>query len=149
MSRPKTKLVILAGTLALAGLPPAAATGSAGLAPAGGSIATSSVEVESLVAYQTKGKIKVQRHVRFLGVCSADCSVTAVMTLVVPGPNVTRSASGIFPAGELFEGFIDVNKAGAAFLKENKAKSKFRTKITAVNTLTGDTDTDQRVFKFK
>lgn len=143
-------MAILAGTLALAGLLPATVSAGAGLAPTGKQQADASVEVESLVAYVTKGKIKAQRRVRFLGSCSADCSVTVNMTLVVPGPNVVANPpSATFLAGEIFEGFIKLSKSGAAFLKKNKDKSKLRTKIRAVNTVTGDTDTDKRTFKFK
>jgi hypothetical protein len=143
-------LAILAGTLVMAALLPASASSSAGLAPVGSPQATSSVEVESLVSYTTAGKLKAQRRIAYTGVCSADCNVTAQTTLVLPGPNVTPGpVSGTFPAGQGFEAFLKLNKAGAAFLKANKGKAKLRTKITAVNTLTGDTDTDQRVFKFK
>jgi hypothetical protein len=150
MSRARTKLAIVAGTLIVAGLMPASASSSAGLVPGGPLQATSSVEVETLVAYTKSGKLKAQRRIAYTGVCSADCNVTAQTTLVLPGPNVTPGpVSGTFPAGQGFEAFLKLNKAGAAFLKENKSKAKLRTKITAVNTVTGDTDTDQRVFKFK
>ena len=42
-----------------------------------------------------------------------------------------------------------LQKPAVAFLKENKGKSKFRTEISALDPLTGNTDTDKRTFKFK
>lgn len=142
-------MAILAGTLALAGLLPATVNAGSGLAPTQQQLATTSLEVETLASYVTKGKIKAERRVRFLGVCSTDCAVTASMTLAWPGPNLVTSDSGTFPAGQVFEGFIKLTKAGHGYLKENKGKSKLVTKIQAVDTLTGDTDTDKRNFKFK
>ena len=143
-------MAILAGTLALAGVLPATVNAGAGLAPTGKHQAGASIEVESLVSYVTKGKLKVQRKIRFLGSCTADCSVAVSMTLKIPGPNVIANPQPVnFLAGEIFEGFIELPKAGVAFIKENKGKSKFVTTIRAVNTLTGDTDTDKRNFKFK
>lgn len=144
-------MAILAGTLALAGLLPATASAGAGLTPTGEWQAVGSADVDSLASYVTKGKIKVQRKVRFLGTCSADCSITVRMTLVVPGPNlIANPPSMTFTAGQIYEGFIDLGaKANVAFLKKNKKKSKLRTKVNAVNTVTGDTDADQRTFKFK
>lgn len=141
----------IAAAMALSVAAPAAADAPAGLVPAaGGPFATSSLDVDALVRYTTKGKLKAQRRIAYTGVCSADCNVTATTTLVIPGPNIAPPpVSGAFPAGQGFEAFIKISKAGAAFLKENKGKSSLRTKIQAVNTLTGDTDTDQRTFKFK
>jgi hypothetical protein len=146
-----TKKIVMALTAAvvLSAAAPAAASAPGGLAPTGDFVATNSVEVESLVRYTTKGKIKAQKRVRFLGVCSVDCTVTGTLNLKWPGPNLVTSDSGSFPAGQLFEGVIKLTKAGVAYLKENKGKSKYVTKIQAVDPLTGNTDTDQRTFKFK
>jgi hypothetical protein len=145
------KAGIVSGTLAFAGLVPATAMGSAGLAAVGGGpVATPSAEVESIVNYNTSGKLKVQRKIRFLATCTVNCNVTVNLELVVPGPNLkTAPLTGSFLAGQIFEGFIELNKAGRAFVKENKKKSKFRTSIAAVDPLTGNTDTDARTFKFK
>jgi hypothetical protein len=151
MSRPRTKIAILAGTLALAGLLPASVSAGSGLAPTGQQQAGKSVELETVVRYITKGKIKPQRKVRFVAVCSVACNVTVDMTLVVPGPNLSdEPLSATFAAGEVWEGFIDLgSKSNVGFLKANKKKSKFRTSIQAVDPATGNTDTDQRVFRFK
>jgi hypothetical protein len=150
MSRPGTKVAILAGTFALAGFLPATVSAGGGLSSAGQQQATASLEVETLASYMTKGKLKVQRKLKFLGVCSAECNVAVSMTLVVPGPNVIANPPAMtFAAGQVFQGFIDLTKPGVAFLKENKSKSKLVTKIQAINTVTGDTDTDKRNFKFK
>ena len=143
-------MAVVAGTLALAGLLPAAASGSAGLVATQNTTATSSAEVETLASYVTKGKIKAQRRVRFLASCSVNCNVTVHMVLEVPGPNLASAPlTGSFAAGQVFEGYIKLTKAGLAFLKENKSKSKFRTEYEATDPLTGNTDTDTRAFKFK
>jgi hypothetical protein len=143
-------MAVVAGTLALAGLLPVAASGSSGLVRTGGTTATSSAEVETLASYVTTGKLKVQRRVRFLASCSVNCDVTVHMVLEVPGPNLaSEPLSGSFPAGQVFEGYIKLTKSGLAFLKENKSKAKFRTEYTATDPLTGNTDTDTRAFKFK
>ncbi len=136
--------------MALAGAIPATAGASSGLAPVGEASVTPYAEVETLANYKTKGKIKLQRRVRFLGVCTVECDVTVEMTLVIPGPNlVSEGLTGHFPAGQIFEGYLKLTKQGLAFLKENKGKSKFRTSYQAVDPLTGNTDTDARTFKFK
>jgi hypothetical protein len=141
----------IVAAMALSAAVPAAASAQAGLAPApGGPFATGAIEVEALVSYTRAGKLKAQRRLAYTGVCSADCTVTATTVLVLPGPNIAPPpVSGSFPAGQGFEAFIKISKAAAAFLKKNKGKSKLVTKIQAVNTLTGDTDTDKRNYKFK
>src|SRR4051812_48978889 len=150
MSRARKRMAVVAGTLALAGILPAAANASAGLVATGGTTVTSSAELETLASYSTSGKLKVQRRIRFLASCSVDCNVTVHMVLELPGPNLaSQPLSGSFPAGQLFEGYIKLTKSGLAFLKANKSKAKFRTQYTATDPLTGNTDTDMRAFKFK
>jgi hypothetical protein len=150
VSGTRKTVAALAAAMTLTAAAPAAASSAGLVAVPGAPFATSSVEVESLVTYTKQGKLKAQRRLAYTGVCSADCNVTATTVLKIPGPNIAPPpVSGFFPAGQGFEAFIKLSKAGAAFLKDNKKKSKLVTKISAVSTLTGDTDTDKRNYKFK
>jgi hypothetical protein len=82
--------------------------------------------------------------------CTADCRVTVRTTLVLPGPDVgTGRVSADFFANEIFEAYIVLNGPTRAALKRNRAKARLRTRISAVDRTTGDTDLDRRTFRIK
>jgi hypothetical protein len=83
-------------------------------------------------------------------VCSADCQVSARLTLVLPGPNLGPVfASKSFPANLVFKAYIKLNRAGLALLRKYRDVARLRTRIHAVDMNTGDTDTDRHAFRFK
>jgi hypothetical protein len=105
---------------------------------------------EELVSYLTKGKLKPAKRIPYRFVCSEDCFVTATSTLVLKGPNLGPvSSSGQFAAGQVIEAFLKPNKPARTAITDNIGASKLRTSVTASSTLTGETDTDNRTFKFK
>jgi hypothetical protein len=105
---------------------------------------------EDLISYQTKGKMKPSKRIAYQVVCTADCQVTATSTLVLPGPNLGPvSVTGAFAAGQVAEAYLKPNKPARDAIKDNIAKAKLRTEVTATNVATGETDTDKRTFKFK
>ena len=117
---------------------------SAGSAPVAGKSA------ETLVAYLTVGKLKPGKRIAYRVVCNADCQLTATSTLVLKGPNLGPvSSTGSFPAGVVAEAFLKPNKPARAAIKDNIGASKLRTSVTATAVATGETDTDNRTFKFK
>ena len=127
-----------------------AATVLATAAPAGAGSPSASAAAEDLVSYLTKGKLKPSKRIAYRVVCNADCQITATSTLVLPGPNLGPvSVTGAFAAGQIAEAFLKPNKPARAAIKANIGSSKLRTKVTATNTATGETDTDSRTFKFK
>ena len=56
---------------------------------------------------------------------------------------------GLFSAGQIAEPFLKPNRAARSLIKANLDVSKLRTSITAINSLTGEVDTDRRTFRFK
>ena len=112
--------------------------------------ASSSVVVETLVRYLPRRRLPVQRRIAYRGVCTADCSITARSTLVLPGPNIGPvSVSNTFSANQVFEAFLKLNRPGLAALKRYRNEARLRTRISAVDSTTGDTDVDRRTFRFK
>jgi len=76
--------------------------------------------------------------------------VTATSILVLRGPNVGPAVdTGLFPAGAIIEVFLKPNKSARRAIRRNIGASKLRTSVTATNPVTGLTDTDTRVFRFR
>jgi hypothetical protein len=105
---------------------------------------------EDLVTYLTTGKLKPSKRIAFQVVCNANCQLTVTSTLVLKGPDLPPvSSSRVFAAGEIAEAFLKPNKPARNAIKEHIGISKLRTSVTATETATGVTDTDNRTYKFK
>lgn len=105
---------------------------------------------EDLVRYLTKGKLKPSKRIAYRFVCSQDCSVTATNTLKLKGGKLgPTSTSGAFEAGVIIEAFVKPNKAARNAIKDDIGVAKLVTSVSASSTLTGETDTDKRTYKFK
>ena len=154
MRRAKT-LTALAGTAAisaaiLAGSAPASVSG--GLSPVAGSGPLASSADESLVRYLPSRRKPVKRRIAFLGQCSADCKLRVRMTLVLPGPNLGPVVvTGILDVETkpVFQGFMVLNRPALRALKANRRAARFRTRVRAVDVVTGEVDIDRRTFRFK
>ncbi len=111
---------------------------------------TGQPDAEALLSYVTIGKLKLGKRIAYRFVCSAECQVTATSILVLRGPNVGPAVdTGLFPAGEVIEVFLKPNKSARRAIRRNIGASKLRTSVTATNPVTGLSDTDTRVFRFR
>jgi hypothetical protein len=121
--------------------------------PAGAGGPTAQKSGEELLTYLTTGKLKVKSSLKYLVQCGApapaNCFMEARSVIVLKGPNLKVSSSGVFPAGSVVEVFIDINKPVRSAIKANLKKSKLRTTVSATNDLTGEVDEDSVTFKFK
>jgi hypothetical protein len=69
---------------------------------------------------------------------------------VLPGPNVTTGpVSGSFDANQVFEAFIKLNRPALAALKRHRREARLRTRIRAVDLVSGVEDIDRRTFRFR
>ena len=111
--------------------------------------AANAVDNDALIAYSGPLKLKAAKRVSYPVLCSANCTVTATTTLVLPGPDLGPVVvPGNLTAGTPAEPYIVLNKAALHNLRNNVNKARLRTQIEATNTTNGDTDTDTQVFKF-
>jgi hypothetical protein len=107
-------------------------------------------DAEALLSYVTVGKLKLGKRIAYRFVCSAECQVTATSILVLRGPDVGPAVdTGLFPAGEVIEVFLKLNKSARRDIRRHIRASKLRTSVTTTNPATGLTDTDTRVFGFR
>jgi hypothetical protein len=111
---------------------------------------TGQPDAEALLSYVTIGKLKLGKRIAYRFVCSAECQVTATSILVLRGPDVGPAVdTGLFPADEVIEVFLKLNKSARRAIRRNIGASKLRTSVTATNSVTGLTDTDTRGFRFR
>ena len=139
----KGRAWILLGAVAALVLVPASATA----VPKAGKSANN----EDLIRYTGPKRIKIEKRMKYFLVCTADCDVTVSSTLVVPGPDVGPLVDQKpFEAGTRIQALVIVkSKAGRRFLRDNADSSRIKSKVSATDIATGDTDTDKRSFKFK
>ena len=136
-------------TAAVLGVAATAALVGPGAAGAGEG-PTASSSGDELIRYLTKGKLKPDNRIEYRVVCAADCQLTATSSVVLNGPNLRPvSSTGAFVAGQVVEVFLKPNKPARAAIRESGGSAKLVTKVSATNTLTGETDTDRRNFRFK
>jgi hypothetical protein len=131
---------------------PASASVSGGLTPAAGSGPIATSADESLVRYLPSGRKPVKRRIAFLGECTLDCKLFVRMTLVLPGPNVGPvNVTGTLDVETkpVFQGWIQLNRPALRALKANRREARFRTRVRAVDVVTGEVDVDRRSFRFK
>ena len=118
--------------------------------PAGAGYPTATSAGEELVFYLTNGKLKPSKRISYRAACSADCQLSVSTTLILKGPDLGPASDvGLFSAGQIAEPFLKPNRAARSLIKANLDVSKLRTSITAINSLTGEVDTDRRTFRFK
>lgn len=136
-------------TAAVLGVAATAALVGPGAAGAGEG-PTASSSGDELIRYLTKGKLKPDNRIEYRVVCAADCQLTATSSVVLNGPNLRpASSTGAFVAGQVVEVFLKPNKPARAAIRQSGGSAKLVTKVSATNTLTGETDTDRRNFRFK
>jgi hypothetical protein len=140
MKRRVTSAVV--AVFAIAALSGPAVAG-AGDGPAAGKSA------DTLLRYITKGKLKADSRIEYRIVCTLDCNVTAISTLVLKGPNLSATSSGSFAAGQVIEVFVEPNRAARQAIKASGKSAQLKTKIRAIATATGETDSDARAYRFK
>jgi hypothetical protein len=118
--------------------------------PAQAGSPTAETSGEELVSYVTKGKLDVAKRVSYNVLCAADCrlSVSTELELKGPDPKPVKD-EGQFPGGLVVEPFLLLNKAARSLIRKHIGVAKLRTKITAINNVTGEVDADNRIFKFK
>jgi len=134
----------------LSGAAPASVSGGLSQVAGPGPLATSADE--SLVRYLPSGRKPVKRRIAFLGECSVDCKLTVRMTLVLPGPNLgPRIVTGTIDAETkpVFQAWLQLNRPALQALKANRRAARFRTRVRAVDVVTGEVDVDRRTFRFK
>jgi hypothetical protein len=143
-------LAVALSALALAGSSLAAPERSAGEGDTG--TARSSAHNERLVRHLTRGRRPVLRRIRYRGVCSVECLVAIRSRLILPGPDVATPwirAKRPYAAKQVFEAFIQLKRADLRRLRRNRRRARLRAVIRARDTMTGDTDVDRRVFRFR
>jgi hypothetical protein len=106
---------------------------------------------EDLVSYQTDGRLKVAKKVKYRFVCSVDCQVTVTSELVTEGSGdvAPLTKTGTFEAGIVVGSSVRLPKSLRKTIRDNLGTSKLRTGIKASSLSDGVTDTDRRTFKFK
>lgn len=150
----KLKATVIALTAALAFgafAGPAAAVTGHGLTQSGnGSGPTAGKSAEDLVAFLTKGKLKVDKNISYLFQCARNCNVSVTLKLVVPRVQAPAdTASGSFQAAiPIRDGFKPSGPLQKA-IRDGGKKSKLKSTIVATDPTTGETDVDKRTFKFK
>jgi hypothetical protein len=121
--------------------------------PAGAGDPTARTSGEELVSFITTGKLKVKSPLKYQLVCGApspaNCAITVEAEIVLKGPNLTVSNSGVLVSGQIGIHEISINKGVRNAIKDNLKSSKLRATVDATNTLTGEVDSDTSTFKFK
>jgi hypothetical protein len=138
--------------------PATASPSSAGVEAAGlGSGPLATAAAENLVRYLPSRtckpkprRCKIRREIAFFGICSADCNVRVRMVLRIRGRRIGPFVrAGSFAAGQVFRGFITLNRPAVRALRANRTRSRFITSIRAVEVGNpANFDIDRRTFRF-
>lgn len=107
-----------------------------------------------LIQVLSPPKLPAAKKVSYIVSCTSACSLTATLTLKLPGPDLGPVTVGpeTFAAGGQGSPFLILNAPAKRALKENYKRARLKTTIKAVNLDPlggGATDTVQRVFRFK
>lgn len=122
------------------------------LLPASGAVAGNGPVARdsgALINFVTTGRLKVQRTIQPLAVCSANCDVTGTGTLKGLGGRATFSDSGSFTAGQQFGLFITVKGRLLKLMKANPGRFRLSETLTATDPTTGTVDSVSQTFRFK
>jgi hypothetical protein len=146
--RARTRTTIAAVVVSVAVLLPASqAAGDAQIASAGhGPVATKS---GAIVNWRSGFKLRVQKRIQPLAVCTVNCDVTGTATLKGLGGKASFSDSGSFQAGQLFGLYIVVKGGLLKLMKQSPGRFHLTETLTATDPTTGAVDQISRTFKFK
>lgn len=126
---------------------PATAAGGAQIAGGGdGPVATKS---GAIVNWVSGFKLKIQKKIQPLAVCSVACDVTGTGVLKGLGGKQTFSDSGSFVAGQYFGLYIKTTKGLRKLMKASPGRFHLTETLTATDPTTGAVDKISRAFKFK
>ncbi len=105
-----------------------------------------------LIQVLSPPKLKVGKKVSYVLACSANCTVSATLTLTLKhgtlSPATVDSGGPLAPASPVSP-YIVLNRAALKDLKSNSKAAKLKTTITATDLTTGAVDSVERTFKFK
>ncbi len=134
------RLTICALALALLG------AGVAAPAAAGGAKARSAAP---LVRIGGPAKLKAARKLTFLLACSAPCRVTVTVKLILPGPNLVSTVSGVIQPGHPRPDTLTLNASATHDLKASYRQCRLKVIARARNLSTNARQTARRTFLFK
>jgi hypothetical protein len=124
-----------------------AAAGGAGIASAGdGPVAHKS---GAIINWSSGFKLRVQKKIQPLAVCSVACDVTGHGVLKGLGGKASFSDSGSFQPGQLFGLYVTVKGALLKLMKQSPGRFHLAETLVATDPTTGATDTIKRRFSFK
>jgi hypothetical protein len=121
--------------------------------PAGAGGPTAHSSGEELISFLTTGKIKAKSPLKYEFICGApapaNCAVNVRAEIVIKGPNVNVTNSGVLVAGQIGIHEIEISGGLKRAIRDKIKSSKLRATVTANNTTTGEVDEDTATFKFK
>lgn len=139
--------------LRLGGISATLAVSAVLLLPASGAVAGGPVAHKSgaLVNFVTTGKLKVQRVIQPVAVCTAACNVNGTGVLKGFGGQATFQDSGTFAAGQQFGLFVTLKKNSVLFklMKQSPGRFHLTETLTATDATTGAVDSVTASFGFK
>ena len=156
-----TVLAITVASAAAVAATPASASDGVGATDRSAPLASSADE--DLVRYLPPNRLKIgaacppgsgfagrRRCLIYYGTCTADCKVTVRSKIRLPGPDPRAVVStGSFAANEVFRAYLVLNRPLLAALRRHRARSRLRTRLTATDLVTSETDVDVKVFRFR
>lgn len=122
--------LLLPGSAALAGGPPATKSGA-------------------LINYLTTGKLKIAKKIIVPFQCATNCNVVSSITIKGPGIHLTDTESGTLGAGVPSGHFIKPNGPLLKALKAAPGRFKLISSVNATDPVTGATDAISHAFRLK
>jgi hypothetical protein len=141
--------------LRLGGIAAALAVTGVLLLPASGAVAGDGPVAHksgTLINFTSMGKLRVQRVLEPLAVCTASCNVTGTAVLKGVGGSANFADSGgPFPAGQQFGLFITLKKNSVLFklMKQFPGRFHLTETLTATDATTGAVDSVTAGYGFK
>jgi hypothetical protein len=145
-----TAILATAALAASAGAAPAlAGNGAGGSFGAPGSSLASAAD-DTLIAYASSSKsLKAAKKMKYPLICRVVCDARSVATITGPGKNLKVVVTGTLPAGQAVQVELEPNGPLLKSFKDRPGAFTIKTKISATDPLTGETDGDSRNFKVK
>ena len=149
--RSKTTAILAAAAVAAsAGAAPAVAGNGAGGsfgAPGSGLALTAD---DTLIGYADgKKSLKAAKKMKYPIICRVVCDARSVATITGPGKNLKVVVTGSLPAGVPVPVILEPNGVLLGAFKDVPGAFTIKTKISATDPLTGETDGDSRNFNVK
>ena len=132
---------IAAATVAIAGMLSAA--------PGAAAAPTASKSADTLIAYGAQKKLKIGKRITFSVTCAVNCNARAVAVVSGPGKVPKIVVSGALPAATSIPVILTPNGALLKAFKASPGRFVIKTKISATDPATGETDVDTRNFRLK